>query len=117
MGYVLKLLGVVAVATALIGSCVGPHFRRPEYVAEVTEKVVKRYGNSDKYLLFTRLNDGSTRVLENTDSLFEWKFDSSDIQAGIEPGKTYQFKTYGFRAPFLSWYENILSAEEVKEQN
>ena len=109
-------LGLVGFAALLaIGSCsTAPHFDRDVYTATVKEKQVKRYNDKDKYLIFTELADGSKRVFENTDSLLEWKFNSSDIYAELEEGKTYNIKTYGWRIPILSDYENIIGVEEVQ---
>ena len=62
-----------------------------------------------------RIANGNPLVLENTDNLLRLKFNSSDIQAVIEEDKTYEAEVIGFRVPFLSWYENIISIEEVKK--
>ncbi len=113
------LLGLAGLVLAIgsIGTCaVSPHLSRDNYVGTVTEKLVKRYDKKDKYLVFTKLQDSSVRVFENTDSFLEGKWDSSDIQAQIEPGKKYEFRTYGWRIPFFSFYENILSAREISKE-
>ncbi len=117
MGTKLRVGLTVAGIAALVGSCAAsPHFDRDTYRATVTEKVVKRYDKSDKYLIFTKLEDGSIRIFENTDSLLEGKFSSSDLYAKLEAGKTYDIKTYGWRVPLFSWYENILGAEQVSDR-
>lgn len=85
------------------------------YIVTIEDKVVKSDGgDSQKYLIFTKTSNGEERVFENTDALFAGKFDSSDYYAKIKIGKTYKFKTIGFRIPFLSEYENIIEFEEVK---
>jgi hypothetical protein len=91
------------------------HLSRSEVTGVVTGKEVKRQGKSDKYLIFIRTEDGSIRTLENTDSLIEGKFRSSDIYGGIEVGKKYRLKVYGWRWGCMSWYENIVGYEEVKQ--
>jgi hypothetical protein len=103
------LPAVLTLAALLgVGACsVAPHFDRDTYTATVTEKQVKRNGDNDRYLVFTKV-DGDTRIFENTDSLLEGKFRSSDFQAEIEVGQTYELDTYGWRVPFFSWYENIV---------
>lgn len=109
-------LGLVGLVLLGMGACtIAPHLDRDVYRATVTEKQVKRYNDSDKYLIFTELEDGSTKVFENTDSLIEWKFGSSDMYAKLKEDHTYKIKTYGWRIPFLSWYENIIGVEEVEE--
>lgn len=62
-----------------------------------------------RYLVFT-----DRGVFENTDSLWNMKFDSSDMYAKISPNKTYEFYVVGWRIPFLSMYKNILN---IREEN
>ncbi len=79
----------------------------------VTDKVVRlervNTEGSSKYLVF-----GEKEVYQNTDSLWNGKFNSSDFYRDIEPGKTYRFRVYGWRVPFLSWYRNIIAYEQVQ---
>lgn len=63
-------------------------------------------GCKSKYLIFT-----SEGVYEDTDSLFFFKFNSSDLYNKLEEGKTYNCKTYGFRIPFFSRYPNLVNCE------
>jgi len=46
--------------------------------------------------------------------MFSGKFDSSTIQGKLKVGKTYNLTHYGWRVPFLSWYENIVGVVEVE---
>ncbi len=102
-------------AVVLIGSVI-PHFDRETYIAKVTDKerIVEKSGESidSKYLVYTTLQDGSTRVFENTDSALEFKWNSSDVYAKLEDGQTFSIRTYGFRIPFFSMYENIIGMPE-----
>jgi hypothetical protein len=59
---------------------------------------------SSKYIVFT-----DKETFENTDSWLNLKFNSSDVQGSLEPGKTYTCDVYGKRIPFLSMYRNIVS--------
>jgi hypothetical protein len=72
------------------------------------ERIVTGSGDSlsSKFLVYC---DGE--VLENSDSLWHWKFNSSDIQGELKKDKTYYAKVYGWRVPFLSWYRNIVKIE------
>lgn len=80
-------LGLAGIAILAIGSCaVAPHLDRDSYTVTVTEKQVKRYDDKDKYLIFTKAQDGSTKVFENTDSLIELKFNSSDVYGKLQEG-------------------------------
>lgn len=90
---------------------------RREITATVTDKAVKNKSNDSKYLVYTKDKNGEIQVFEITDALFAWQFDSSDIYAGIEIGKTYIFDVGGSRNKFFSWYPNIYGYEEVREKD
>lgn len=87
---------------------------RREITATVTDKVVKNSDGKDKYLVFTKTSDGETAVFEVTDALFAGRFDSSDLYAEIEVGKTYRFDVGGSRNRLFSWYPNIYGYEEME---
>lgn len=90
---------------------------RREITATVTDKEVKNKSNDSKYLVYTKDESGDIQVFEITDALFAWQFDSSDIYAGIEVGKTYVFDVGGSRNKFFSWYPNIYGYEEAKSKD
>lgn len=87
-----------------------------EAVLTVAEKERVTEGASSKYLLFCKDGDGNVRVLQDSDSLFRWKWDSSDIYADIEIGATYRFELVGIRFQPFSMYENVLSYERMDEK-
>lgn len=96
---------------------------RREITATVTEKTIKYYTSRDNtgkgkstYLIFAKDEAGEVQVFEVTDSLFAWRFNSSDVYAGIEIGKTYIFNVGGYRLPLLSWYPNIYRYEECESE-
>jgi hypothetical protein len=60
------------------------------------------------YLIFT--NKGTYK---NADSLWFFKFRSSDLYGNLQRGHTYTCKTYGFRIGLTSSYPNIISCEGV----
>jgi len=70
-------------------------------VVDSKERVVKT--DSSKYLIFCE-----EEVLENTDSLWYWKWNSSDFYRDIKVGEEYNLRVYGWRIPFLSLYRNII---------
>lgn len=70
-----------------------------------TERVM--YDKGHKYLIFTDIE-----VFENTDTMYYFKFKSSDIYSKLETGKEYTLKVYGWRIPFLSQYRNIVTVKE-----
>lgn len=60
-----------------------------------------------------RVYTDSCGVVRVGDSLLSWTFSSSDTYAEIEVGKTYDFKTRGYRVPFLSMFPNVVEVTEV----
>jgi hypothetical protein len=111
------IIGVLVLAILFV--LLFPCFNIHEYTVTVTDKdrIVESSGNGEnshttsKYLIFTKTDSGEVRVFQNTDLIFQWKFGSSDIQAKLEIGNTYNIKVVGWRVPFLSWYENIITVE------
>jgi len=74
---------------------------------EVTgrERMVTSGQSNDSYwVIFTRNAD----VLRNSDSWLWLKFNSSSVQARLEPGRTYTVRVYGWRIAFFSMYPNII---------
>ncbi|WP_136057288.1 hypothetical protein [Microbacterium sp. K24] len=49
------------------------------------------------------------------DELSQGQWNSADLYARIEVGKTYDFEAYGFRNGFLSAFPNVSDATEVKQ--
>ena len=64
-------------------------------------------------MVSTELDNGQVRVFQNTDSLIEWKWNSSDVQARLKEGDRFQIQAYGWRVPFFSMYENITSVKKM----
>jgi hypothetical protein len=91
---------------------------RNTYTVEITgkERIVtgSKDGTTSYYVVFTKTDSGEIKVFSNKDELFLGKFDSSNIQAGLEIGNRYVVDVCGFRIPFLSWYENILKYKEAE---
>lgn len=100
----LVIMGLVAVSGLAYqhGTCC----ENVTFTVNKAERVVK--DDSSKYLIFT-----DKGVYENTDALWHWKWNSSDIYNKIAAGKTYEARTYGWRMPFFSTYPNILDVKEL----
>lgn len=107
LGKALVVLGLMT--ASLYPTC--SYLREDSVVTRINETVVKRYGDEDKYLIFT-----DAGVFENTDAWYRLKFRSSDLQAKIMElkGEEVEITKYGWRFPPFSWYENIIAVEEVK---
>jgi hypothetical protein len=69
------------------------------------QRVCESSGGSCRYLLYT--DDGTFQI---TDSMWFWRFDSSDLYGAIDRGAVYDFKVSGWRLPFVSAYPNVLEA-------
>jgi hypothetical protein len=116
------LVGAFGVATALaVGSnalYVYGTAAETDFTVTGKDRIVetsnsgKRQDISSKYLVFTKNKDG-VEVFENTDSLLNGKFNSSDVQAQLEIGKQYRAAVYGWRIPFFSSYRNIVEAKPL----
>jgi hypothetical protein len=76
----------------------------------VTDKTIKRYGDTDKYLVFTEQCD----VMENTDTRWWMKYNSSTVQGKLRVGETYDIKSNGWRVPYFSWYRNVLRVDKIE---
>ena len=108
-----KLLMGIA-ATLLAAAAVGGIYEayeatHPERYATATIRDKARVcsgGGSDQscsYLIYT---DHGT--YEDTDSVTQGKFNSSDIYGDLTIGQTYEFHLRGVRSGFMSWYPNII---------
>lgn len=78
------------------------------------ERVTKSAGDTivSYYLIFTE-----NETFGNKDSLFGWKWNSSDIYGSLREGETYEADVYGFRIGFLSKYRNILTIRLTQDEN
>lgn len=79
----------------------------------ITDKERITEAESSRYLIMGKDENNETVVYENTDCWLRGKFDSSTFYADMEVGKTYEVVLIGYRVPFLSWYENIISYKEI----
>jgi len=76
----------------------------------ITDKERISTGSGDdlehKFLIYTK-----NEVFENTDALFQMKWNSTDVQNDLKKDSTYKVKVWGWRMPFFSTYRNIISIE------
>ena len=112
-----KIIIIVAIVVVLImvGISIYLSFNDTEYVATITKTERIETDGESKYLIYCKLENGEIRVFENTDTILRGKFNSSDIYADLQIGKTYKFTVIGLRIKFLSVYQNIISYEEITE--
>ena len=122
-------IGMGLVGVLLLGTCglnVVQHADRNKYHLKVTgtERITESHGKdefSSKYVVFGQdAYSGASLEFENTDSTMEClfnrcKWDSSSLQSKLaaaeKSGQAVDVHTYGWRIPFLSQYENIVSVK------
>ena len=103
-------IGVVLLLPAWFGN---PNCDWDKYDVRVTDKQVKKIGDTDTYFVFTVDAKGEPHVFKNVDTKLFFKLNSSDLYAKIETGRWYRVKTVGWRWSWKSWYENILKVEAI----
>lgn len=111
---IIYLVAIILIISIVVFDVVVNNINEKNIVVTVTDKDVKVKNNDSKYLIYTKDKDNNVQVLEITDSILRRRFNSSDVYAVIEPGKTYKFTTVGYRIPIFSMYPNILKYQEVK---
>lgn len=101
---------LVLIAFSIIGMPFIKRATETTITITVEDKGIKNSGeNSDKYLIYT---DNGTYEITDTIAYFRWN--SSDLYGEMKVGYTYECKVCGWRVPFLSFYENIIEAKEVR---
>ena len=106
------IAGSVAVVGALV---VGAAVAVPAYYGDKTatctvndkDRVTNSEGGSDMRV-YTSCGNFSVG-----DVLVKGQFDSSDLYAQLEPGRTYELTYHGWRVPIFSMFETITDAQEV----
>ena len=101
---------VVGMVAAVLVSAIAYNRSEATVTAKVIDKerIVESGGNggaTSRYLIFA---EGET--FQNVDSVWHWKFNSSDIYGAIRREQTCTFKVVGWRIPLFSTYRNIISA-------
>lgn len=112
MKIIASIIGVIVIVCALVALPIYYVKGTEETVSvviESKERISDRGGSESKYLIFT-----NEETFENTDSLLNGKFNSSDIYGQLKEGGSYECKVYGWRIPFMSSYRNIVECKEVK---
>jgi hypothetical protein len=113
------LIAIGGVALVTVGLLAGAAYQYGTaedvtFTVRKTERIVEAEATDEgsrvtsKYLVFT-----DRETFENTDTLFYWKWNSSDLYGKLETGRTYRAKVYGWRVPIFSWYRNIVRADLV----
>jgi len=122
------VVGIVFFILAIAGGLfIGPYMWHEQYeVPSVQEKVItvdnwqptfgKYWGDvqtpSD---LMMATKDGE--LFKNDENFLFQKFDTRDVFTHLKPNGTYKIKYYGWREGFNNGVPNILSVEEVIDEN
>lgn len=109
---------VAAFLLLVIGFLYLFEYKPTTYTVTVTDKerVTQKSGDeyTSKYLIFCDGENGESLVFENTDTVFHFKFNSSNIYEQLKEGKQYEITVVGVRIPFLSTYQNIIKIKEIE---
>lgn len=116
LGY---LTAIALVVIAVIAIPVMNFSNDHAYTVTITDKErvttqVAEGQTDSKYLIYGEDENGKTYVFEDTDTLFRWKFNSSDVFGALKEGETYELTVIGFRVHIFNWYENIIDFKAVK---
>lgn len=105
--YMFAGIGICRLLAGAMGFEVYKAVGTQRYVTFTVSKEDRIYNqDSSKYLIFTNKD-----IFEDTDSLFNEKFNSSDVYNQLDSGKTYTCDVNGWRIPFFSAYPNILHCQ------
>lgn len=111
------LIGIIILVVICFSSCVLREINEREVTVTVTEKGIKNYKNRGLYLIYCKDATDNVSVYKIEDSLMQGKFNSSDIYASIETGKTYTFLIRGIRNEITSNYPNIVRIINVEKKD
>lgn len=98
----------------LLAPAVNKVLNERDVVVTVTDTGIKNTLKNSRYLVYCKDENNETKVFEITDSIFKFRFDSSDVYPNILPNHTYRFTICGKRVPILSWYPNIYDYEIIE---
>lgn len=91
-----------------------PHLIRSTYIVTIANKRTIRRDNTNTYLIYAQMEDGSLKVFENANSLLEFKINSEDLYWGLRINRKYEIKAYGLNIPLISSYKNLIKVKGVK---
>lgn len=112
--YAIVLL-FVGVVLAMVGfSAYIESFNDHTEIFTVTDKERVYKDGDSYYLVFGEDEYGNGVVYKNEDVFIRGKWNSSDVQAELKEGNTYEVVLVGYRMPFFSTYENILTYKEIE---
>lgn len=113
---VLSVVAILVVLMQTAAPALNKVVDKREVVVTVVDKGIKNHKKNSQYLIYCMDEKDETQVFQVSDSLFQMRFDSSDMYPNITVGKTYKFTICGKRVHILSWYPNIYQYEEITQE-
>ena len=116
LGCVGIILFAIVAVLGIGGDVVLSHMNNSVQTITVTSKddqivntgTYKHPSIGHQYLIFTRQG-----VFKDTDNIWLWKWNSSDLFGQLLPGHTYRCKVHGVRNRFTSGYPDLMSCTQV----
>ena len=92
--------------------------RRVVFVVREKGTLTHGYVNNGRGTTYTNfmIYTSDDRALKNTNSLWYWKWRSTELQSKIKVVKKYTATIYGWRIGALHFYPNIVDIKEVKNK-
>lgn len=103
MKYIISILVAIVVIGLITIDPILSYNTKSFVTFTVNDKATVINNTDSQYLIYT-----TAGVFDDSDSLWYWKWNSSDVYNQLERGGTYTATVYGFRIPFLSLYKNIV---------
>lgn len=109
------VMGCLAVLACLfILSLIPINFSVENFPKETVVGAITDTQIEDGETHFVFQHDGVTEVLENNDSFWYGKFNSSDFMPPLQEGGEFELVLIGKRIPFLSAYRNVLEFRRIE---
>lgn len=111
--FFLIILGIGCIVSGLY--CLGTR-RKTVFVVKEKGTLTHGYSNEGRgvtytnFMIYTRDN----RAFKNVNSIWYWKWRSTELQAYIKVGQKYSAEIYGWRIGAFNIYPNIIRLKEVK---
>lgn len=71
-------------------------------------------GNGSTYTSFM-VYTADNKAYKNVNTIWYWKWRSTELQSKINKGKKYRAEIYGWRIGMFDVYPNIITADEIKK--
>lgn len=106
LGYLTAITAIALVVIAVIAFPVMNFSNDHTYTVTITDKErvttqVAEGQTDSKYLIYGEDENGKTYVFEDTDTLFRWKFNSSDVFGALKGGRNLRINGYRISCPHL----------------